>query len=135
MCLCQKLRNLFCENTNEIQIYTCVAWRDELPNLVLVCTFLVVRLNSYQHFLDQPFKFYDIDIPKIEYIANPNSWNVIPLNNVNACWINIECVPANWITYKEDIGSYTKIISSFNSYGDIAEFMEDTVNSGYENAP
>jgi hypothetical protein len=84
--------------------------------LVLVCSFLVVRLDSYKHFLDQPFKFYNIDIPKIEYIANPNSWNVIPVNNPSACWINIECVPANWITYKEDIGSYTKITREFDSY-------------------
>lgn len=87
-----------------------------LTILVLVCSFLVVRLNSYQHFLDQPFKFYNIDIPKIEYTANPNSWNVIPVNNVNACWVNIECVPENWITYKEEIGSYTKITSEFSSY-------------------
>ena len=83
--------------------------KNNLTILVLICTFLVVRLNSYLFFLDQPFKFYNIDIPEIEYVANPNSWNVVPVSSVNECWINIECVPADWITYKEDMGSYIKI--------------------------
>ena len=93
-----------------------IANKHSFTLLVLVCSFLVVRLESYQYFIDNPSKFYEIDVPIIEYISNPSTWNVIPADNINECWINLECVPAKWIMYKDSRGSYTLITNEFITY-------------------
>ena len=87
-----------------------------LTFLVILSSFLVVRMDSYRQFLENPTFFYSIDIPSIEYVQNTNSWNVVPKQNIYECWINIDCVPALWTTYKSKIGNNILITSSFDSY-------------------
>lgn len=84
--------------------------------LIIASSFLVVRLDSYIQFFKNPSIFYSVNIPSIEYIQNTESWNVIPTKNINECWVNIDCVPAPWITYKSKIGNNILITSSFDSY-------------------
>ena len=87
-----------------------------LALLVISSSFLVVRLDSYRQFIENPTIFYSINTPTIEYIKNTKSWNVVPKNNIYECWVNIDCVPAQWTTYKSKIGNNILITSSFDSY-------------------
>ena len=87
-----------------------------LTLLVILSSFLVVRLDSYRQFFENPTIFYSVNIPSIEYVENTNSWNVVPKENIYECWVNIDCVPAPWTTYKSKIGNNVLITSSFDSY-------------------
>ena len=84
--------------------------------MIILSSFLVVRLDSYKQFIENPTFFYSINIPSIEYVENTNSWNVVPKQNIYECWINIDCVPAAWTTNKLKIGNNVLITSSFDSY-------------------
>ncbi len=87
-----------------------------LAFLIISSCFLVVRLDSYKNVVSKPFIFYEINIPSIEYVENTSSWNVVPKDNIYECWINIDCVPASWTTYRSRIGNNLKITSNFDSY-------------------
>ncbi len=90
--------------------------KTSLTFLIILSTFLVVRLDSYKQFIENPTIFYSINIPSIEYVQNTNSWNVVPKQNIYECWIKIDCVPAAWTTNKLRIGNNVLITSSFDSY-------------------
>ena len=90
--------------------------KTSLTFLIILSSFLTVRLDSYKQFIENPTFFYSIDVPFIEYVQNTNSWNVVPKQNIYQCWINIDCVPDVWTTYKSKIGNNVLITSSFDSY-------------------
>lgn len=82
--------------------------------LVFITSSLVVRLDSYKLFIENPTLFYNVQVPIVEYIDNGSYWNVIPKNETYKCWINIDCVPAFWGTERVKIGSYTKFTIIFD---------------------
>ena len=55
---------------------------------------LVPQTNNYQLFFNSAFsnEFREIKSVEIDYETNLNSFGVIPANNSDKCWINIDCV-------------------------------------------
>lgn len=55
---------------------------------------LVPQTNNYQLFFNSAFsnEFREIKSVEIDYETNLNSFGVIPVNNSDKCWINIDCI-------------------------------------------
>ncbi len=55
---------------------------------------LVPQTNNYQLFFNSAFsnEFREIKSVEIDYETNLNSFGVIPANNSDKCWINIDCI-------------------------------------------
>ena len=55
---------------------------------------LVPQTNNYQLFFNSAFsnEFREIKSVEIDYETNQNSFGVIPANNSDKCWINIDCI-------------------------------------------
>jgi hypothetical protein len=79
--------------------------------LLFACIALTPRLYSYQSFFDNPFTLSKVETPIQTYVDSKNGWAVIPDNNDNRCWVNIQCMDIERNVYPENLNFY-KIFKS-----------------------
>ena len=73
--------------------------------LVLVCSFLTVRADSYKAFFSNPIESHIVEVGSVEYLERDNFFGYKPVEG-KICYLNKECFPDEYEVEVRRLGYY-----------------------------